>query len=72
MPVGVCLNGLQESLGGLGEDDALATTCGHGGRRGREGKETGERRMAVVGGKREGADGKTAKKGTGGWSENGG
>lgn len=70
---GIRLDCVQEGLGGLCEDDALAATGRHGGREeGGEERMRGMRGMAVVGGKREGADGKTAEKGTGGWSENGG
>jgi len=36
-----------------------------------EGRQLGVGRMGVVGGKREGGDGTTAEKGTGGWLENG-
>ncbi|KAF8167935.1 hypothetical protein B0H34DRAFT_38344 [Crassisporium funariophilum] len=41
-------------------------------RRRETGREMAGETKTVVGGKREGGDGKTAKKGTGGWSENGG
>ena len=39
MSIRICLDGVQEGVGGLGEDDALATTCRHGG--GAEGGEEG-------------------------------
>lgn len=63
MSIRICLDGVQEGVRGLGEDDALAATCRHGGGSGGKGGGRGGRGMAVVGGKREGGDGKAAEKG---------
>jgi len=72
MLVGVSPGGLQERVGGLGEQDALAATGGHIRRREKEGRTAGGEGMAVVGGKREVVMARRQRKGTGGWSENGG